>query len=63
MRAEADVDRLKSWSLLYKSYKHFSHCDDGAIGEGYSDAVGKLLADRWEEFSKFTELARVDHGF
>jgi hypothetical protein len=63
MAAENDVDNSKNWDSLYKSYQRFSHCDDGAIAEGYSDDVGNLLANNWEEFPKLAKLAHANHGF
>src|ERR1700736_5339009 len=45
MQAEMSTDHLTDWDAVYQSFKRFSQCDDGGIDEGYSDAVGKLLAD------------------
>ena len=63
MQAEEDVDQLKSWDAIYHSFKRFSHCDDGGIGEGYSDAVGKLLANDWNHFQDLLKLTTQDKGF
>jgi hypothetical protein len=63
IQAEKDTDRLTDWDRMYESYRHFSHCDDAAIGEGYSDAVGKLLANKWQEFGELAKLASRDTGF
>ena len=30
---------LRSWDALYKSYKLYRQCDDGAVGEGYSESA------------------------
>jgi len=33
-QAEKDVDSLKTWDQLYRSYKKFApQCDDGAVAE------------------------------
>jgi hypothetical protein len=45
-QAEMETDALKSWDSVYTFYRKFSHCDDGAVAEGVSDAVVKLLAYR-----------------
>jgi hypothetical protein len=45
MQAADDTDHLDNWNAVYRSFKRFSQCDDGGIAEGYSDDVGKLLAD------------------
>lgn len=63
-QAEKDVDSLKTWDQLYRSYKEFApQCDDGAVAEGYSDAVGKLLAAHWDHFPRLVKLANADKGF
>ncbi len=63
MNAEKDTDNLKSWDRVYRSYKHFSQCDQGAIGEGYSDAIAELLANQWGQFDRFVTLAGRDAAF
>jgi hypothetical protein len=62
-QAEKDVDSLSNWDGVYRAYTKFSQCDDGAIAEGYSDAVGKLLADDWANFKRFLTLSKTDRGF
>ena len=57
------TDKLKSWDSVYRFYKQFSHCDDGSIGEGISDAIAKLLANRWDRFPEFVKLASNDKAF
>jgi hypothetical protein len=63
MQAEQDIDFLKQWDDVYRWYRKFSHCDDGAIGEGYSDAVGKLLANHWANLNRLRVLAAKDKAF
>jgi hypothetical protein len=63
MQAEKEVETLKDWDHVYRSYRNFSQCDDGAIGEGYSDAVGKLLANNWERFDRLLALTKTNKGF
>src|SRR6266436_8553637 len=59
-----ELPRLKSWSALYASYKAYTpECDDGFIGEGYSDAVVKLLSGRWAALDELAQLAREDPAF
>jgi hypothetical protein len=58
-----DADRLHSWDELYRSYKKFAKCDDGAITEGYTDSIEKLLAAQWNLFPHFATLARSDNQF
>ena len=63
IQAEEDTDHLSNWNAVYQSFKRFSQCDDGAIAEGYSDAVGKLLADNWNQFPDLVKLATSDQRF
>jgi hypothetical protein len=63
MQAETATDSLKAWNSVYRFYKQFSHCDDGGIAEGVSDAVAKLLANRWGSVIDFVKLASNDKGF
>jgi len=63
MQAEKEVDSLSDWDHVYRSYRKFSQCDDGAIGEGYSDAVGKLLANDWGQLNRLLALTKTDKGF
>jgi hypothetical protein len=62
-KAEAEADTLKSWKLVHLSFVNYVSCDDGAIAEGYSDSISRLLADRWQEFEKLQELAGQDPSF
>ena len=63
MQAEKEVDFLSDWDHLYRSYRRFSQCDDGSIGEGYSDAVGKLLANDSGQLNRLLTLTKTDTGF
>jgi hypothetical protein len=62
-QAFSDIDRLKDWDSVYRSFRRFAQCDDGAIGEGYSDVVARLLAQNWKELSTLSRLASSDHAF
>jgi hypothetical protein len=63
VQADKVVDSLTDWDRVYRAYKKFSQCDDGAIAEGYSDAVGKLLANDWTNFDRLRTLANTNRGF
>jgi hypothetical protein len=62
-QAEKAVDMLKTWDQVYRAYKRFAQCDDGAIAEGFSDSVGKLLANDWRYFPRLVRLAESDKDF
>ena len=63
MAAEAEAGQLRSWSALHRSFERYGHCDDGAIGEGYSESVTVLLAEHWEALSQLKALATSDPRF
>jgi hypothetical protein len=54
---------LRSWDALYKSYKSYRHCDDGAVGEGYSESVARILVDHWGTLSRLAQLGNKDAEF
>ena len=58
-----EADALRSWDALYKSYLTFGHCDDGAIGEGYSESVARILADHWNTLPRFVHVAGKNAAF
>ena len=62
-QAEKEVDSLKNWDQVYRSYKRFSQCDDGAIAEGYSDTITRLLADDWASSNRLVALSARSIGF
>lgn len=62
-RALDEADNLKDWDALHRSFIRFGHCDDGAIAEGYSDTVGRLLAGKWEHIGNLGKLVVSDKKF
>ena len=55
-KAEAEADQLREWNAVYRSFVRFGHCDDGAIAEGYSDSVARLLANHWAQIQDLRKL-------
>jgi len=62
-RAEIQADALRTWDALYKSYKLYGKCDDGAVAEGYSESVARILVDHWSTLPRMAHLAAEDAGF
>jgi hypothetical protein len=62
-RAEAQADTPRSWDTLYSSYKSYRQCDDGAIAEGYSESVARILVDHWSTLPRLANLATKDARF
>jgi len=63
-RADSSLGRAgRSWPTLFRHQQVFGSCDDGALAEGYSDAVAKLFADRWDRFGQFEALSARHPAF
>ncbi|AZP41181.1 hypothetical protein EJP81_04725 [Rahnella aquatilis] len=41
----------------------YAQCDDGSIAEGNSDAMARLLVDKWPQIAKLQSLINRDSGF
>jgi hypothetical protein len=63
IQAEKTLDSLSDWCHVYESFKHYSHCDDGAIAEGYSDKIASLLATHWDAAEELFHLWRAHPQF
>jgi hypothetical protein len=63
IQALTEAAWLNDWDQVYRSYRRFSQCDDGAIAEGYSDSVSKLLANDWSSFGRLLTLTSADRMF
>jgi hypothetical protein len=62
-QAQREADQIKDWDSLYSSFKRFAHCDEGAIGEQYSDSVSRLLVHDWKHLDALLRLTESDRGF
>lgn len=62
-QASIEVGQQADWEGMYRSFKRFRHCDDGAFAEEYSYAVGHLLAHDWERLDDLLRLAASDKEF
>lgn len=58
-----DAVTLRSWDNLYASYERYRQCDDGAISEGYSESIARILVDQWNTLDRFAELGITDVRF
>ena len=63
-RADASlVSAAGGWGSLLRHQKAFGSCDDGALAEGYSDAVVSLLAHHWDRFDELVALSGRNSNF
>jgi hypothetical protein len=63
MAAEDVAARLPNWKQIYGAFERFSHCDDGAIAEGFTDSVVRLLATHWETLPQVASLESKNPAF
>ncbi len=61
--AEQAVDHLTSWQVMNDNFTRFHQCDEGSIAEGNSEAVIRLLVDKWETLPKLSVLTRQNATF
>ena len=53
----------KTWDALYRLYKEFGGCDDGATAEGFSDDVAQLFLKEWTHLDALNHLLVSDKSF
>jgi hypothetical protein len=63
IEAEKSAAKLDGWDDVYRSFRRFGHCDDGAIAEGYSASIMHLLRFHWDQLQKLNELSSSDSKF
>jgi len=53
----------KNWASLHLLFRRFGDCDDGAIGEGFSEDVAQLLSRQWSHLDALSRLTASDKAF
>jgi hypothetical protein len=53
----------KNWDNLYRLFKQFGDCDDGEIGEGFSEDVAQLFSKHWAHLDTLRRLSASDRAF
>ena len=61
--AERAASTVRDWEAMYDAFHRFSPCDDGGVGEGFSDSVVRLLASRWDELHDLEHFAEANRHF
>ena len=61
--ADMAVDNLTSWQAIQQNAVKYGHCDDGSIAEGNSEAVARMLVDKWDEIGALQLLVSHDEAF
>ena len=62
-QAQREADQLRDWDSVYRSFKRFAHCDQGSIGEEYSDSVSRLLVHDWKHLDALLRFTAADTDF
>jgi hypothetical protein len=52
-----------SWKDLYRLFKTYQGCDDGAYAELYSDFVARSLTEHWNRLNELATLTSKDEAF
>lgn len=61
--AESVTAYLDSWKNVKLAFKSFGHCDDGAIGEGFDEAISLLWANQWRKLPEMLEYTKDNKEF
>lgn len=61
--AEAVAATARSLEQLHRQFVRYSHCDDGAIAEGFSESVTWLLAERLQDVLHSYKVLKHDSAF
>jgi len=62
-KAEEAASAVSSWGELYSAYQKYAQCDDAAVGEGFSDSVGRLLSGHGGALPELFALTTKDASF
>lgn len=56
--AEVVAASISSWKKLHYVFHKYGHCDDGAIGEGFSESISVLMTEQWKSIDQFVRLSK-----
>lgn len=63
MAAEDIAARLTNWEQIFGAFERYAHCDDGAIAEGFTESVVRLLASHWQTLPQVPALEKKNPSF
>jgi hypothetical protein len=61
--AQTATSDLDNWTKVYLFFSKFGGCDDGGIADGVSEAIVRLMSDKWTELPLFADAAKEHPGF
>jgi hypothetical protein len=53
----------RNWKILHAHFQTYGQCDGGALADGYSQGVIKLLAESWPTLPDLAATGRADPVF
>lgn len=56
--AETVAASIYSWKKLYFVFQKYGHCDDGAIGEGFSESISVLMTENGKLLISWHDLPK-----
>lgn len=60
--AQKAIDKVSTWASLNSTWKSFRHCDTGAVGEGFTDAILRLVVD-WKGVNQLADAMARDADY
>ena len=61
--AESLYPYLSSWKEMHMAFRAYGHCDDGAIAEGFDEAISVLWEDHWKLVPEMLNEMATDPEF
>lgn len=60
--AEKAIERSNNWNQLYKSWQDYRHCDTGAVADGFTDSLMRLMVE-WKGVDALAAAMQKDPEF
>lgn len=60
--AQKAIDKISSWATLNGTWKSFRHCDTGAVGENFTEAILRLVID-WKGVNQLADAMAKDADY
>ena len=61
-KAEKSIDNVVTWGQMHKAFLDYSHCDSGAVGDLYTEALMRLVVE-WKNVETFAATMQKDAQF
>lgn len=61
--AAEKLSTAQSWKELHQQFQRYAHCDDGAIGQNFSESVSILLEKHWGNLKQLEAILESNPDF